>query len=268
MLRTMPENHINIEPPRILVIAATGTLAILALFLFVEVVNGVNNFGRLDSVPANVITVTGEGKATAVPNIADVTFSVMESAPSVAAAQSAATDKTNAALAAMKTLGIADADVKTVSYNVNPQYETQTCPPGVYCPANDAKITGYQVSQTVDVKVRDTSKAGDVLQKLGTLGVQNISGPNFTVDDDSSVQDAARGDAIQDAQAKAAVLAKQLGVHLGKVVSFSENGGITPYPMYASGAVMKSQAMDAVAPSLPVGQDETSVSVTITYEIR
>ena len=64
------------------------------------------------------------------------------------------------------------------------------------------------------------------------------------------------------------VLAKQLGVHLGKVVSFSENGGITPYPMYASGAVMKSQAMDAVAPSLPVGQDETSVSVTITYEIR
>ena len=79
-----------------------------------------------------------------------------------------------------------------------------------------------------------------------------------------------RGDAIKDAQAKAAVLAKQLGVHLGKVVSFSENGGY-PVPMYASykgGVAMDARVENAVAPSLPTGQNETDVTVSITYEIR
>jgi len=264
----MTDNHFQIEPPRILVIAAVGTLGILSLFLFTLVVNGVNEFGRSTMPPSNVITVTGTGTAAAAPDIADVSFSVTESASTVAAAQDAATKKTNAALDAVKALGIEDKDVRTLYYNVNPQYAPAVCQPGYAC-TNSNKIIGYEVSQSVDVKVRDIDKAGDVLQKLGTLGVQNISGPNFMVDDDSSVKDEARGEAIRDAQQKAALLAKQLGVHLGKVVSFSENGGGYPYPVaYGGTMMMKEQAMDSVAPTLPAGQNETDVSVTITYEIR
>jgi uncharacterized protein YggE len=242
-------------------------LGILALFLLVETLSAAGAIGYSTATPTHTITVSGDGTAKAVPDVAKVTYTVSESAKSVAAAQTAATTKSNAALAAMKSEGIADKDVKTVSYNVSPQYSYTPCVPGVMCPNNGSVITGYQVSQSVQVTVRDTAKAGDVLQKLGTLEVQNVSGPDFTLDDPDATQAEARADAIAHAKHNAEVLAGQLGVHLGGVVSFSENGSTpTPYPMYAMGAGM---AMDkATAPSLPVGQNETTSHVTVTYEIR
>jgi uncharacterized protein YggE len=248
-----------------LAIAGTAALAILALFLFAEFVNAVGAFGYPSSPIQNTITVQGTGKATTTPDVASVSFTVMENASSVSAAQSAATDKANAAIAAMKAAGIADADIQTENYSVSPQYAPSVCAAGVYCPPSN-KISGYQVSESVDLKIRDTSTVGDILQKLGDLGVQNVSGPNFGQEDDSATQDSARAAAIKDAQEKAATLAAQLGVHLGKVVSFSENSGGYPMPvMYASAG---SAAKDAAIPNLPVGTSESSVTVSITYAIR
>lgn len=250
--------------------AAAAALSVLALFLLVLTFDSMSRFGKGDNPPLNTITVTGEGRATAVPDIARISFTVQETASNVAAAQDAATKRTNDAIAAVGDLGVEDKDVKTTGYNVYPQYENQQpCYPGALCPTGTPAITGYQVSQSIEVTVRDTAKAGDVLQKLGTLGVQNISGPTFTVDDDSSVSDDAREKAIDDAREKAKVLAHQLGVHLGDVVSFSESGNY-PQPMYAKGgATMDSVMMrESAAPTLPVGQDETTITVSVTYEIR
>ncbi|KND51573.1 MAG: hypothetical protein AB202_03345 [Parcubacteria bacterium C7867-007] len=252
--------------------AAAVALAVLALFLLVKTFDAIAQFGTGPNRPINSITVTGEGKSTSVPNIALVTFTVQETAVSVKEAQDAATKRTNDSLAAMKDMDIAEKDIKTLGYNVYPQYENRAiapCYPGGECPTQSNKISGYQVSQTVEVKIRDTAKAGDVLQKLGTLGVQNISGPNFMLDDDSTVRDEAREAAIEDARAKAEVLAKQLHVRLGNVMSFSEGGGYYPmYSGYAKGGVAMDAANVAPAPSLPVGENETNVTVQITYEIR
>ncbi|MDB5237105.1 MAG: hypothetical protein JWL88_207 [Parcubacteria group bacterium] len=257
--------------------AAAAALTVLALFLLVKTANALDQFGTRDGQPVNTITVTGEGKSSAVPDIAQITFTVQETATTVKGAQDAATKRTNDALAALKAEGIAEADIKTLGYNVNPQYASNTssgCGPGMMCPAlppntNSNTIIGYQVSQSVQVKVRDTAKAGEVLQKLGTLGVQNISGPDFMVDDETKVQADARGKAIADAHTKAMTLANQLHVRLGSVVNFSENGG--PYPAVYS-AMTKSAggaAMDmAVAPSVPAGTNETDVTVSVTYEIK
>lgn len=245
--------------------AATAALSVLALFLLALTIHAFGTIGTSDNPYMNTITVEGTGKAATVPNVATIDFSVQQSAATVADAQGQATTKTNAALEAVKKLGIDDKDVKTIAYNVSPQYASIACAPGMYC-AQSNKITGYQVSATMEVKVRDTAKAGDVLQALGTLEVQNISGPNFTVDEDDATKNEARAEAIANAQAKAKELAGELGVHLGKVVSFYENTGPIPYESYGAKGGM---AMDAVAaPSLPVGTDETSVSVSITYEIR
>lgn len=248
--------------------AAAAALGVLALFLLVKTADALDQFGVRDGQPLNTITVTGQGKSTATPDIAQVTFTVQENASTVQAAQDAATKRTNDALASLKAEGIAEADIKTLGYNVNPQYATPVCPPGAMCPQyiNASKITGYQVSQTVQVKVRDTAKAGAILQNLGTLGVQNISGPDFMVDDPTKVQDEARGKAIDDARTKAETLASQLHVRLGKVVSYNENGGGYPVPMYATAG--KSAAMDSAAPSLPAGTNETDVNVSVTYEIK
>lgn len=247
--------------------AAVAALTLLAIFLFAQTWATFDQMGHIDTASVATISVTGIGKASAAPTIATISFSVQENASTVAAAQDAATKRTDAALAAVKKLGVADVDIKTNGYNVSPQYQTKPCAPGSYCPQDTTKITGYQVSQSVEVKVRDTSKAGTVLGALGTAGVQNISGPNFAVDDTTAVEAEARGKAIADAHTKAEALAKQLGVHLGRVVNFSENGnGPVPYFAQAKSAGMATDA--AVAPTLPTGQNETDANVTVVYEIK
>lgn len=254
------------------IVAATAALAMLALFLLLLVIDQFGNLGRPDMYPANTITVEGTGKGTSIPNLAVISFSVTEEADTVAKAQEAATAKTDAALAAVKNLGIEEKDVKTVSYNVYPTYESfPPCYSGVCPNYGNPKIIGYEVSQSVEVKVRDTAKAGDALQALGSVGVQNIQGPSFQVDEDDAIRNVAREEAIKEAKAKAKVLAEQLGVRLVKVVSFYEN--TMPYPYYGMGggydmAMGGPEAMMGKAPSLPTGEQETTVSVSITYEIR
>ncbi len=253
----------------------TGIIAVLfllAFFLLIETIASAHDIGSAPA--ADTITVTGTGKAAALPDIAVINFTVQETGASVSEAQTAATTKTNAALAAVKKYHIDDADVSTISYNVMPQYEQTPCGAGngtlcpAYLPPANERIVGYEVAETIQVKVRKTEDAGALLQDLGDLGVENISGPNFMVDDDSSVHDAARGKAIADAQTQAQLLAKQLGVHLGKVVSFSENGGGYPSPVMYKAMDAAGSVATAPAPELPMGENETSVTVSVTYEIR
>lgn len=249
-------------------IAAAAALAMLALFLLVKTFDAIDRFGKSPYAGPNVITVTGTGKAATPPTIAEVVFTVQETAGTVEAAQEAATARTNSALDAIQALDIANEDIQTSGYNVYPQYENpQPCFPGTICAQGSPNIIGYQVSQTITVTIRDVAKAGNVLAALGEAGVQNISGPDFRVDDDSEVLAEARGKAIDDAREKAEELAKQLGVDLGDVVSFSENGG--PYPMYNSFDAKGGVAMEAasMAPRLPIGESESTVTVSVTYEI-
>ena len=248
-------------------ISIVGVLAILALFLFAMTWATVEGMGKVKIGETPTITVSGTGKASTPPSIAQVSFTVEERAASEQEAQTAATKKTNAALAALKQMGIDDKDIKTTGYQIYPQYETPDCKPGAPC-AQSTKISSYQVSQSVGVKVRDTNKAGEVLKALGTAGVQNVSGPNFTVDEPTAVQAEARGKAIEDARQKAQLLANQLGVRLGTVVSFSENGG-GGMPIFNQ-MMSKGASADSVAPapSLPQGENETTSQVSITYEIR
>lgn len=247
--------------------AAAAALAMLAIYLVVQTFYSLNTF---NDTQYNTITVSGTGKSAAEPNIATISFTVQETAADVAAAQDATTEKMNAALAKLVELGVENDDVKTIAYNVYPQYANQQpCWPGMPCPSGNPRITGYQVSQSVEVTVRDIRRAGEALGALGDTGVQNISGPNFRVDEDSELSNQARTLAIEDAQQQAERLAKELGVKLGDVVSFYEEGD---QPMYGGegmgGPMMDSMSARAVAtPSLPVGQQEQEVKVQITYRI-
>lgn len=247
-------------------IAGIAVLILLALFLLVTTWD--KAFGRDINDPYNTITVEGTGTAAMVPDTARITFTVMESASEVAAAQESATKRTDAALEALKDMDIEERDIKTVSYNISPKYEyPQPCYGGI-CTTSAPRIVGYDVSQTIEVKVRETAKAGDVLAALGGLGVQNVSGPEFVVDDETEVKNEARAEAIEEARAKAKTLAKELNVHLGKVVSFSEMAGSQPMYGYGRGGMMMDSAVAQSAPSLPTGENETDITVMITYEIR
>jgi hypothetical protein len=202
----------------------------------------------------------------------------------VADAQAKATDKVNAALAVVRAAGVADKDIQTQYYSINPHYEYQNAvcptyasagsvgsmmPTPVYCPPGKQTLTGYDVSQSVSVKLRDLSKAGALLTSLGSAGVENLNGPSFDVDNPDMVQSQARAAAITDAQSKAKALAGQLGVRLVRIVSFTENNNSYPRPvMYAMGATDSISAKAAPVPEVPTGQQKVTDNVTITYEIE
>lgn len=225
---------------------------------------------------SNTISVSGSGEVFAAPDIANISFTVRESATKVSAAQDKVSVKVKAALAGIRKAGVADKDIKTQNYSSNPTYEWQEgtpvcttsvsiCPP--YRPGKQV-ITGYEVSQTVTVKVRNLEAVNGLVDGLATAGVTEMQGPNFAIDQEDALQAEARKQAIDKAKAKAEILARDLGVSLVRIVSFSEGNN---YPVYAR-AMVSAAGMDSAkavpAPELPQGENQITSNVTITYEIR
>lgn len=222
----------------------------------------------------NTISVSGDGEVLAAPDIATISFTVQEEGKTVSAAQDLVSTKTKAVLAALDKVGIPSKDIKTESYNSNPKYEYQQTASIVctnsYCPPNPGKqvIVGYQVSQSVNVTVRNLDLVNNTVAALGKAEISNMYGPNFAIDKEDDLKAEARKQAIAKARAKAEVLARDLGVTLVRIVSFSEGGN---YPiMYASKSVGLGMAdsASAPAPELPRGEQKITSNVSVTYEIR
>jgi hypothetical protein len=220
--------------------------------------------------PGNTISVSGYGESYSTPDIATFSYSIVSEKTTVADAQKDATAKANAISAYLKAAGIDEKDIQTSNYSINPQYDYvgTVCTNG-YCPPGRQTLRGYEVRQTTSIKVRDTDKAGDILAGIGAKGATEVSGLQFTFDNPQQGQLEARGKAIDDAEAKAEELAKELGVSLVRVVSFNESSGGSPVPMYAK--MLDSATGGAVAQSAPeisVGQNKVTSNVSVTYEIR
>jgi len=255
-----------------MLLAVSGALLLLAMF-FSEL-KAYQFIGRDVPGEMTTINVTGEGRAFATPDIAIVNFSVVQESKTQAEAREIVDGKMRDILAFLKESGIEEKDIKTTGYNLYPKYEWQesrvvciTYP----CPQPPGKqvLLGYEVSQSVEVKVRKIDDAGKVVGGLAEKGATNMYGPSFTVDEPESVRAEARKEAIEKAKAKAEQLADDLGVDLVRIVSFSE-GGVYPYA-YGRGGGEKLMAQDAYAPvpaELPVGENEFNSSVTLVYEVR
>jgi hypothetical protein len=258
---------------------ALALLAIVgAVLLATKIVSEIKGYRFIGGgvSATNTISVSGDADVYASPDIANISFTVRESDLKVATAQSKVTTKVAAALASVRKLGVDEKDIKTENYSSYPKYEWQAgkqivCPATAsYCPPAPGRqvIVGYEVSQSVTVKVRNIDSVNTVVQGLADAGVTEMQGPNFAIDKQDDLQADARKQAIQKAQAKAEVLAKDLGVTLVRIVSFSENSG---GPMYYAKAMMETAAVGmggAPAPELPAGQTKITSNVTVTYEIR
>jgi len=255
-----------------------AVLFLLAAYLLVATLGGLKEFRYIGGgVPVtNVVTVSGEGEVFAVPDIATFSFGVIEQAETVGEAQKTATDKINAVIEYLKEQGIEEKDIRTVSYNVYPRYEyIQDVCTQLRCPPGRQELDGFEVSQTVEVKVRNPQKAGELLSGAGARGANNVSGLAFTIDDEEKLMQDARAKAIEDARTKAEQLADDLDVRLVRVVNFAE-GGQGPIPFYYGKDAVMNRAMGGAAdmavaesaPSIPTGENKIMVSVTITYEIR
>ncbi len=272
----MDENQkreLHIEPPQKIQMAAVFAISMLGIFLLVLTVSSLKQFRFIGSgvTATNTITVTGSGEVFAVPDRATFSYSVMTTAKDVTTAQTEVNTKGNAIKDYLKSQGVDEKDIQTSDYSVNPHYEYSqaVCSSG-YCPPGKQTLTGYDVNETVTVKVRDTNKAGTLLSGIGSKGATNMSGLSFTIDDQTKLESDARAEAITDARAKANELASALGVDIIRVVGFNEDG-YRPY-MYAKAtmAMDMSESMGggAPAPEIAVGQNKITSNVSVTYEIR
>ena len=237
-----------------------GGFLLLALIFFVSIKTNqayeqTKRIGRAD-VPQPTISINGEGKVTAVPDIARISVGLLTEGRDIAALQRQNTDKMNKLIDAMKALGVADKDIQTTNYSIYPKYD--------YTNGNSV-LSGYTVNQNVTVKVRDLSKVGAIFAKVGEIGANQVSGPDFTIDNPTALRDQARLEAIADAQQKAETLARSLGVRLGRVVGFSESGGGSPVPMYDFARGMG--GAESAAPKIEAGELDISSDVSLLFEI-
>src|SRR3989338_2945610 len=216
------------------------------------------------------IPVTGEGKVSVAPDVARVTVSIVTRGEFLKNAQEENAQKSNVLVGYLKSENVLEKDIRTVGYNIFPQYSVppSPCVPGQYCPpqsveSRSPKIIGYEVRNSYEITIRDLLKAGDILTGVVGSGANEGSGISFTIDKPEALIADARKKAIDDANGKAARLARDLGLRRGKLVSFSE-GGYQPYfyEKAALGGRGGGDAAPAPAPSIAPGETELRVTVT------
>ena len=220
------------------------------------------------------ISVTGEGKVAVKPDIAMLSVSIVTEAKKIKDAQLDNTRLSGSVTGFLKEMGIEEKDIKSVNYSIYPQYNYYDAPVCMAypCPPHrPPEVVSYQVRHSLEIKVRNLDDVDDLLDGVVTAGATEVGSVSFTVDDEKKVLADARKKAIEDAKAKAAVLSKDLGVRLGKIVGFSESGGPFPVYMRTLEAVGKGGGFggDMVpASSVQPGEQEVVSTVTITYEFR
>ena len=215
---------------------------------------------------------SGEGKAVAIPDVAQFTFSVLtQGGKDLGVLQKENTVKVNRAIGVVKAAGVDDKDIKTEQYSVEPRYQYFNCSPGLFDsgkPCPPPEIVGYKVQQTVMVKVRNFEKLGSLLGEVVQGGANTVSQLSFTLDDPTSAQNQARSEAIARAKEKAKSIARAGGFSLGRLLSIDEGGN--PVPFYKSlGAESFGGIAPAAAPApaIEAGSQEIRVTVTLRYEI-
>ncbi|MDD2731450.1 MAG: SIMPL domain-containing protein [Candidatus Portnoybacteria bacterium] len=258
------EKNLNLKiipPSQYLPWVAVGVAVFLAAFLLAQTINTFKE-GRYigqSSQYKNTISVAGEGKVVGKPDIGQVSLSVVSQAITVVTAQKTNTEKMDKVIKAMKDLGVAEEDLKTASYSIYPRYQYVS---------GRSDIIGYEITQTLEVKIRDLEKSGEILGQAAAAGANQVGSLFFTFDDPEKIKSEARQEAIEQAKQKADDLAASLGVTLGKVASFSESSsdGTNPVPMYSTKEAYGLGGGSAT-PDIETGQNEVMVYVNIAYEI-
>lgn len=239
-----------------LVWSGTAVLVILSLFLLVSIDQ------KMDTAPSTyTVSFSGEGKVFAKPDVATVDLSILTEAPTSKDAQDQNNKKSKSLTDFLKGKEIDEKDIKTISYNIYPQYN--------YPQFSAPRITGYQVNQTVQVKVRKLDSVNEILDGVVASGVNQVNSLQFSVDDPEKLRSEAREMAIKDAKEKAEVLEDQLDINIGKIVSFNEDMGGYPGPIYYD-KLMSAEGIGGgnAAPSIPTGENEIRVNVTLTYQVK
>ncbi len=216
------------------------------------------------------LTVTETGEVYAKPDLAIVELSVIAEKPNATDALTASADRMNAVIGFVKEKGVDEKDIKTTRFNISPRYEYYDEYGQrifYYEPTGKRILVGYEVTQTLQVKIREMAKIGEILQGATEAGVNDIGNLYFTIDKQDEFKKQAREEAIKKAKEKAKELASQAGVKLVRIANISEYG-FTPYPYYDYGLTKEAVGLGGGAPAIETGENKITVTVTIIYEVE
>ncbi len=209
----------------------------------------------------------GEWKDSVSPDMLVINVSISELAATTDAAQTKANDKVNKLKAILKSVDIADKDIKTTNVNAYPEYDRSN--------ASGRKSLGYRAQQSITINVsgeKFAEKWASIVDQIAKIGWVNVDNTYFDLKDKNAAMQWAREKAFADAKAKAEQLAKAGGVTLGKPVMISDNNvSYTPGPMYYARAEMVGGVGDiATQPpnSLSPGETEVTININVVYEIK
>lgn len=238
------------------IILGVVMVLLLAAVLAVELVVVVPAVRAVAPEERNAISVTGEGRIYADPDMAQIVIGVESRAPTAKEAASKNSGDMSEVMAVLKEMGIAEEDIQTVDYSIRAEM--------YYPEKEEPKVIGYVVTNAVQVKVRDLNLVGDLLDRVTEAGANNIYGITFTIEDPRPFQEQAREKAVADARKKAQQLADLADIRLGDLLSISEY--IMGGPVYVERAA-PSEGIGGGGPSISPGQLEIVVQVGMSYEI-
>lgn len=267
------------QPPK-LAWLAVGVVALFLLALTVK--EGIEIRDALKPKTERTISLSAEGKVSAAPDTAQIQFSVISRDKRPQDTQAENAGKMNAIVEFLKSQGVEAKDIKTSAYSLSPRYyypydypripcplESEVVPPGPFpCPPKSPVIIGYEVQQTVTAKIRKLDTAGALLEGAVNRGANQVGDVQFFIDEPDAYKAEARQKAFQNAKEKAQALAKEAGVKLGKVITFSEGQAIVPLPYRTGIAFEKAVSAEGVAPTLEPGSQDITVTVNVVFEIK
>jgi uncharacterized protein YggE len=210
-----------------------------------------------EASPHRTIQVTGQGKASAVPDMASISTGVVTQGKSAADAMNENNQIVEKLIKELTDMQVAERDIQTSQFNVQPEYERG--PRGERKP----EIVGYRVSNQLRIRVRNLDSMGKLLDRLIQAGSNQISGISFGVDDQDKVMNLARIDSMKDARERAELFARVAGLKVGKVITISEQQIAFPRPNYV-GVAMESRSAGVPIAS---GEQDFSATINVTFEL-
>ena len=238
--------------------ARAGALVLSLVLALVSLAGPPSAFAQeaADALPVGRLTVTGEGRVAAVPDMGEVSLAVVRESKNAGEALAAASLAAADVLEEMRAMGVEPRDVQTVAVSLDPVYGDRTEPQGT------PLIVGYRARNALSVRVRDLNLLGAVIDRSVAMGANEGGGLRLTVSNADELLVEARRLAVRDARARAEEMADAAGVGLGALVSLGEAGFMAPPPVFL-------EARMDMAASVPIaaGEAELTASVTAVYAI-
>jgi len=242
----------------------------IVLFVYTKLAGPIPFFiNSVNTTKTDLFTSNGEGKITAVPDEATVDAGVTAQSQTVADAQTKVNQTADKIIADLKKLGLSDKDIKTTDYSVSPNYSNEVVPMGAPMMAGGQQtITGYTVTQNLEVKVKPIDKANKVVDTATADGANLVGNVTFTFSDtlQKSLEQQATQQAVNDAKDKAQTLANVSVIHLGKIVNVVENSNQPRPLMMTAGVAEKTDQTSTPSTNVTPGENTLTIDVVLYYE--